>query len=154
MKILNDIVNKKVLIIYKCNGPAGWHRDYCGYKIGKIVEYNIENNVLFIEPTKEINKFYSAFDIFLFPSLYEGLPLVLVEAQCASLKIIMSSNIPNEVIFVPKLITKVSLSNLDLWVKEAANYKNINKNDVYDLYIKSPFSIKNLVKNIELIYSK
>lgn len=122
--------------------------------INKCKEYNIENNVLFIEPTKEINKFYSAFDIFLFPSLYEGLGLVLVEAQCASLKIIMSSNIPNEVIFVPKLITKVSLSNLDLWVKEAANYKNINKNDVYDLYIKSPFSIKNLVKNIELIYSK
>ncbi len=62
MKILNDIVNKKVLIIYKCDGPAGWHRDYCGYKIGKIVEYNIENNTVNIEDKKKNIKTYKIID--------------------------------------------------------------------------------------------
>lgn len=62
MKLLNGIVNRKVLIIYKCNGPAGWHRDYCGYKIGKIVEYNIENNTVNIEDKKKNIKTFNIID--------------------------------------------------------------------------------------------
>lgn len=62
MKLLNDIVNRKVLIIYNCNGPAGWHRDYCGYKIGKIVEYNIENNTVNIEDKKKNIKTFNIID--------------------------------------------------------------------------------------------
>lgn len=51
-----------------------------------------------------------AMDVFLFPSLYEGLGLVAVEAQAAGLPCVLSSTVPDEADVVPRLIRRVSLS--------------------------------------------
>ena len=67
----------------------------------------------------------SAADIMLFPSLYEGLPLTLIEAQASGLPIIMSNNISSESILT-KLIKVVPLE-VSLWVKEIAK-SNLIKN--------------------------
>lgn len=44
----------------------------------------------------DIKQFYNAFDAFLLPSLYEGMPVVGIEAQCAGLPIFFSKNITEE----------------------------------------------------------
>ena len=50
-----------------------------------------------MEPRRDdINKCYSALDVFAFPSLYEGLGMVAIEAQIAGLTVIASKNIPVE----------------------------------------------------------
>lgn len=51
-----------------------------------------------------------AMDTFLFPSLYEGLGLVLVEAQAAGLPCLCSDGVPKEAAIVPNLVQRLPIS--------------------------------------------
>lgn len=62
----------------------------------KIRQYGIEERVVDLGRTDDIKKLYNSFDAFLLPSLYEGMPVVGVEAQCAGLPIFLSKNITEE----------------------------------------------------------
>ncbi len=67
----------------------------------KIIEKKVSNlgltsSVKFLGIRSDIPKLMQAMDIFLFPSLFEGLPVVLVEAQAAGLKCIVSNTITRE----------------------------------------------------------
>ena len=66
-------------------------------------------NIIFAGHRTDIYKFYSAFDIFAFPSLFEGFPMVLVEAQCAGLNIIMNKTIDTTTQIVDKLCKSMTL---------------------------------------------
>lgn len=52
--------------------------------------------VKFLGSRTDVNQLYSAFDLLLLPSLYEGLPLVLMEAQSAGLKCFVSDSVSRE----------------------------------------------------------
>jgi len=54
--------------------------------------------------------FTSLFDVFLFPSLFEGLPVVLIEAQAAGCPTVISDVISPEIHFVQNLVKPVSLT--------------------------------------------
>lgn len=61
-------------------------------------ELDLNKNVTFLPYTKNIEKLYSAFDLFCFPSIYEGLGLALVEAETNGLECIVSDEIPLEAV--------------------------------------------------------
>lgn len=63
----------------------------------EIKKLGIEKNVILYGETTKVNRMYNAFDIFVFPSYYEGLGIVLVEAQANGLPIIAADTIPHEV---------------------------------------------------------
>lgn len=54
---------------------------------------NLSDSVYFLGIREDTNRFYQAMDIFVMPSFYEGLPVVLVEAQTSGLPVLCSSNI-------------------------------------------------------------
>jgi glycosyltransferase involved in cell wall biosynthesis len=54
----------------------------------------IYEKVIFLTTTDKAHEYYSAMDIFVFPSRFEGLPVVGIEAQCAGLPVIASAAIP------------------------------------------------------------
>lgn len=62
----------------------------------RIQSYGITDRVMNLGRRDDINQFYNAFDTFLLPSLYEGMPVVGIEAQCAGLPIFFSKNITEE----------------------------------------------------------
>ena len=56
----------------------------------------LEDCVIFVGTTDDVNKYMMAFDVFALPSRFEGLPLVLVEAQCTGLPCVASREVSVE----------------------------------------------------------
>lgn len=66
-------------------------------KIHKQVRaYGLEDCVIFLGVRKDIASLYQAMDCFVFPSLFEGLGIVAIEAQCSGLPVVGSDVIPKE----------------------------------------------------------
>ncbi|MGN1277738.1 MAG: glycosyltransferase [Floccifex sp.] len=62
----------------------------------KIEDLEIKESVLYLGRREDIKQFYNAMDGFLLPSLYEGLPVVGIEAECCGLPVFFSTEIPEE----------------------------------------------------------
>ncbi len=83
----------------------------------QIENLGLKNNVKLYGIASNVNDFYSAFDVFLFPSLYEGLPCCVIEAQACGLPVIMSNTITDEVV-ITKNVKSLPIDDIGLWVKE------------------------------------
>lgn len=59
----------------------------------KVMERHLDTCVKFLGNRSDMVELYQAFDLFLFPSLYEGLPVSLVEAQAAGIPCVVSDRI-------------------------------------------------------------
>ena len=62
--------------------------------VSLVEEYNVSDIVKLLPATNEVGKLYQAFDVFLFPSKFEGLGMVAIEAQTAGLPVIASTGVP------------------------------------------------------------
>ncbi len=62
----------------------------------KIQNLNLEEQVILAGIQNNVWDYYQAMDVFVFPSLYEGLPLTLVEAQASGLPCCISDTVPAE----------------------------------------------------------
>lgn len=69
----------------------------------------------------DIERYYSAMDVLLAPSKYEGLPINLIEAQASGLPVVMSSAITDEVVVVSELCSRFPLEvGVNTWADEVA----------------------------------
>ncbi|UQZ47437.1 glycosyltransferase family 1 protein [Bacillus sp. PK3-037] len=79
---------------------------------------NLLSDVLFLGTEEHIHELMRTFDVFVMPSLYEGLPVVLVEAQASGLPCIISDTITEKVDTGLGLMKRVSLSKpMDIWAE-------------------------------------
>lgn len=93
----------------------------------KINEYNLIDNVRLIGTINDTPSFYSGIDIFLLPSLFEGNPIVGIEAQCAGVNCLFSDKITKQAKVIDK--TKfLSLDSTNEWVKHIDMYREMNNN--------------------------
>ena len=84
----------------------------------KVKMLNLEDCVIFAGFRKDVNKIMQAMDVFLLPSLYEGLPVVGVEAQAAGLPCFTSKDVVTKEVQITKAMNFISL---DKSAKEWAN---------------------------------
>ena len=74
-----------------------------GEKLDRIRAYArekaVDQKVLFLGNRSDVHKLYQAFDAFVMPSLFEGVPMVGIEAQFAALPCVFSDRVPREVAF-------------------------------------------------------
>lgn len=81
----------------------------------KVKSMNLSSNVRFLGQRNDANELYQAFDIFLLPSLYEGLPVVGVEAQAAGLLCILSDDMTKETKVLDSTIFLSLSSDAKVW---------------------------------------
>lgn len=80
----------------------------------------VTGSVVFGGGVGNVNEFLSAMDVFAFPSLREGTPLALLEAQANGLPCIISDRIPKDA-FLTDLIRPISLDDESEWLKQICN---------------------------------
>lgn len=86
-------------------------------ELEKVVkENNMTDNVVFAGFQEKTYEYLNAMDLFVFPSKFEGLGIVLIEAQANGLSCIVSDKIPSEAI-INSNVKIVSLDKEDEWVK-------------------------------------
>ncbi|MDJ0734636.1 MAG: glycosyltransferase family 1 protein [Nostocaceae cyanobacterium] len=124
----------------------------------QVLQMGLGDKVIFAGSRPDVPRLMlGAMDVFLLPSLHEGLPLVLLEAQAAGLPCIFTDVITREVNTVQPLINRLSLSQpAQVWAETVIAQKqkvsNITKNYALALVKQSPFSIETSVQNLENIY--
>lgn len=123
--------------------------------MGKIKGKDIEKKVIFTGVRSDISDLMRAMDIFVFPSLYEGLPISLVEAQTTGMKCFASDRITDEVI-ITDLVRTLSLEDSSLYwaksiLKEVSDYQRFD----YSAKVESKgYDIKNIAEKLQLHYLK
>ena len=117
---------------------------------------DINNQVILTGVRDDINVILKCFDIFVFPSIFEGLGLVLLEAQSAGLPCIVSEAIQPEADLGLGLFTRLNLSDgVEIWAKnitENFKYKETDKKKIIDAIDKNGYSVEKCISKLLAIY--
>jgi glycosyltransferase involved in cell wall biosynthesis len=124
-----------------------------------VVSSGLQDHVIFAGSRPDVaHLMLGAMDVFVLPSLYEGLPMVGIEAQAAGLPCIFSNNISTEASIVAPLVRRLSLAQppeawaaatLDVGTHQAA----ISQETALAAVQQSGFDIQHSVQRLENLYS-
>lgn len=89
--------------------------------IDKIKDKGFLNKTIILENRKDIGELLQAIDSFIFPSLFEGLPLALIEAQAADLPCIISNVIPHVAVLTEKVYPLSLKEDVQEWAEVILN---------------------------------
>lgn len=106
--------NKNAVLLLIGDGPL---EEKIKEKVNKL---NLKDSVYFLGIKENVNEIMQAMDVFVFPSLYEGLGIVLVEAQCSGLPCVVSEEVPKEALILDN-IASINLNNVMEWKKCVLN---------------------------------
>lgn len=113
----------------------------------------VENSVMFMGNVNNVNEMYQAMDIFLLPSLFEGLPVVGIEAQTAGLKCVMSDTITDEVSITKNVkFLNLKKDSLNEWANEILCDINYDRKNMKKEIIDAGYSIEDEAKKLQEIY--
>lgn len=124
LEIMNKLCDEIDNVILLSIGTGS---DYEKIK-NKASEMKLDKRILFLGQRSDVAELFQAMDLFVLPSKFEGLPVVLVEAMASGLPCIVSDNITKESQIIPELCKFDSIDgNIETWVmdiKKAMKYKN------------------------------
>ena len=112
-------------------------------------DLNIQDHVTFVGIQRDIAPFLNIMDVFVFPSLFEGLGLALIEAQAAGVPVIASVHVPTEAVVIDCLVEFLPLGDADQWqesIVKILQKEPVSQSDALDRIKSSDF---NIVRNIE-----
>jgi glycosyltransferase involved in cell wall biosynthesis len=143
--VLERNINSKLILV----GQGPLQKEV----IDKVEKLGLSEHVIFAGLREDIPEILSAIDVLLFPSLYEGFPVTLVEAQSAGLKCIISDTITKQVILT-ELIEQVSLTDSPVkWAEKLlSTTPRYNRSNTYQEIVKKGFNIKEEALKLQDFY--
>lgn len=120
--------------------------------LDKVNHLDLEKKVLFLGLRDDISKLLQAFDIFVMPSVYEGLPVSSIEAQASGLKCILSDSIS----FESNVTGNVEFLSLEKsakeWAEEISEMLPYDRNDTSDKIKNAGYDIMTTAQQLTDFY--
>lgn len=126
---------------------------------GWIDESGCADSIIMAGLRSDIPKIVQAFDVFIFPSIYEGLPLTTLEAQASGLPCIISSNVTKVVAIGRDVVMKDLADGVESWAKEIDSFCYVETREKrsklnYFSITDAHFNIRNEAAKLAEIYYK
>ena len=122
-----------------------------------VKESKLTDRVIFTGSVPNANEMYQAMDVFIFPSLWEGLGNVAIEAQAAGLPTLCSIEVPREA-KATDLANFLPLDSAETWCDELLNLESLIKSkeytrkDTFEEIIKAKYDISAVAEWLEKFY--
>ena len=115
---------------------------------------NILDKIIFAGIQRNTEDYYMAMDCFFFPSNFEGLGIVAIEAQASGLHVIASDAVPNLADIKAGQFERINLNApYETWVNALLQYKQVaHSKDSIDDAIKAGFDIKTVAPKLQNFY--
>ena len=118
----------------------------------KVHTMGLADQVIFTGVRADVADLLQAMDVFVFPSMYEGLPVVLIEAQAAGLPCLMSDTVAIES-KKTDLVTTLPLSSGALqWADKSIEIAATKRCNTYEEIMKSGYDIRENAKRLQNYY--
>ncbi len=117
----------------------------------RVKELGLGGKVIFTGQRTDVSQLLQAMDVFVFPSIYEGLPVSLIEAQAAGLPCLISDKVPIEC-KKTDLVKQIPLNDINKWVESIINAKKIMRQDTSDEIKRAGFDINISANKLEDFY--
>lgn len=118
----------------------------------KVNELHLEKKVLFLGVRNDVADLYNVMDIFLFPSLYEGLGMVAVEAQVNGLPVVASTEVPKEAGITENIMWYSLNLEAKKWANEILRAQRVAFAETLKSMQESGFDISNEARKLEKMY--
>ena len=120
----------------------------------KAKELGIEDKVIFTGVRSDVPDLLQAMDVFVFPSLTEGLPVTIIEAQAAGLSCLISDKVPIEC-KITDLVQQIPLSeSAEAWANAAVEAAQIERIDTSKLIKAAGYDITENAEKLQNFYLK
>lgn len=116
----------------------------------KVKKLGLTDKVRFLGVRSDVDKLYQVMDVFLLPSLFEGVPVVGIEAQFAGLPCIFSDKVPKESAINDNCDFFSVNESAKCWAEKIAEKSNLQRK--YDLLSDSDYRIENAAHKFEQYY--
>lgn len=119
----------------------------------QVKEKNIQENVKFLGVRNDVNNILQAMDVFIFPSIFEGLGIAAIEAECGGLPVICSNKLPKEIEITDQLIKMSLLNSPEEWAEKILEIKEKQvREQSYERINKCGYNIKEVANDLEMFY--
>ena len=118
----------------------------------KVAKLDLTESVIFAGLRSDVSDLMQAMDVFVFPSLYEGLPVTLIEAQASGLACVISEKIPIEC-KKTDFVQQIGLEeSVDIWADKIIEMAQMSRKNTYKEIKKSGFDIQENAKRLQSFY--
>ena len=118
----------------------------------KAESLGIKSDVFFLGVKDNVQDYLSAADCYIMPSLYEGLPVAAIEAQCSGLPCVMSENITREVALTDSTKFLALNEPADVWANEVLKYKKFQRVDSAHVIADKGYDVLSVSRWLENYY--
>ena len=121
----------------------------------KVKDLGLEESVQFLGVREDVADILQAFDLFLLPSLFEGLPVTMIEAQASGLPCVISDKVPVQCDITGNTKVVSLDDSTEKWADTVLSYiDEYQRKDTFEKIKKAKFDIKENAKWLENFYIK
>ena len=117
-----------------------------------VKKLTISHRVNFLGTRNDISNLCNLFDIFVFPSLYEGLPVTLIETQASGLKVFASKTITSDVALTTDLTFLPLSASPQKWAEQIIQQSSYKRKNNYELIRSKGYDIMSNITLLENFY--